>query len=81
MPDCELLDWPVVYQAILELEEREQSIITLRFFPGMTHEDIAKVVETSPGAVRTALSRTLALLREKFNPQVGDSDVGFVRKG
>jgi RNA polymerase sigma-70 factor (ECF subfamily) len=65
------LDWPAVYQALLELDERDQTIVTLRFFADLSHEEIADVVKATPGAVRTALSRTLARLREKFNPSAG----------
>jgi len=32
----ELLDWPAVYRAILELEPREQTILTLRFFADLS---------------------------------------------
>ncbi len=64
----ERLDWPVVYQALLELDERDQAIVTLRFFADLSHEEIADVVNATPGAVRTALSRTIGRLREKFNP-------------
>lgn len=64
----DLLDWPAVYQALLELDERDQSILTLRFFAGLSHEEIAHVVNAKPGTVRTALSRTLARLRERFDP-------------
>jgi len=64
------LDWPAVYQAVLELDERERTIVTLRFFGDCSHEEIADVVDATPGAVRTALSRTLSRLREKFNPAV-----------
>ncbi len=67
-PPWEMLDWPAVYQAVLDLDEPEQTILTLRFFAGCSHEEIAAVVDATPGAVRTALSRTLARLREKFNP-------------
>jgi RNA polymerase sigma-70 factor (ECF subfamily) len=67
-PTWETLDWPVVRQALLELEERDQTILTLRFFAGLSHEEIAEVVDSTPGAVRTALSRTLSRLRDKFNP-------------
>jgi RNA polymerase sigma-70 factor, ECF subfamily len=63
----ERLDWPTVYQALLELDERDQTIVMLRFFSGFTHEEIADVIDSTPGAVRTALSRTLGRLREKFN--------------
>lgn len=61
------LDWPVVYQAILELGEREQTIIMLRFYGDCSHDDIAEILGVSAGAVRTALSRTLSGLREHFN--------------
>jgi RNA polymerase sigma-70 factor (ECF subfamily) len=64
----ERLDWPVVYQALLELDERDQTIVTLRFFADLSHEEIADVVNANPGAVRTALSRILHRLREQFNP-------------
>jgi RNA polymerase sigma-70 factor (ECF subfamily) len=64
----EQLDWPVVYQALLELDERDQTIVKLRFFADLSHEEIAHVVDGTPGAVRTALSRTLHRLRDKFNP-------------
>lgn len=64
----EALDWPAVYRALLELHERDQAIITLRFFAGLSHEEIADVVNASPGAVRTALSRVLKRLREQFAP-------------
>src|SRR5262249_17853696 len=64
----ERLDWPDVYQALLELDERDQAIVTLRFFADLSHEEIADVVDATAGAVRTALSRTLNRLRDPFNP-------------
>lgn len=67
--DWDVLDWPTVFKSILELDERDQTILMLRFFADCTHDEIASVVEASPGAVRTALSRTLSQLREKFNPE------------
>jgi RNA polymerase sigma-70 factor (ECF subfamily) len=66
----DLLDWPAVYQQLLALDERDQTIVTLRFFGDCSHEEIAEVVNCTPGAVRTALSRVLAALREKFDPTV-----------
>jgi RNA polymerase sigma factor (sigma-70 family) len=59
-------NWPAVYQALMELDERDRTIVMLRFFSDCSHEEIAAVVEATPGAVRTALSRTLDRLREKF---------------
>jgi RNA polymerase sigma-70 factor, ECF subfamily len=59
-------NWPSVFQALMELDERERTIVMLRFFSDCSHEEIAGVIDATPGAVRTALSRTLARLREKF---------------
>ena len=39
----------------------------LRFFSNCSFDEIADVVEATPGAVRAALSRILARLREKFS--------------
>jgi RNA polymerase sigma-70 factor (ECF subfamily) len=62
----------VVYDAILELDEREQTIVALRFFAGCSYEEIADVVGISSGAARTALSRALALVREKLSSTPGN---------
>lgn len=62
----EMLDWPAVYQAILELEPRDQTIVTLRFFADLSHDEIGSIVGAQAGAVRTALSRILDRLRIRF---------------
>jgi RNA polymerase sigma factor (sigma-70 family) len=62
--------WPAVHRALMELNERERTIVMLRFFSDCSHEEIASVVDANPGAVRTALRRTLARLREKFKPLI-----------
>jgi RNA polymerase sigma factor (sigma-70 family) len=63
-------DWPVswerVYRELQELSDREQSIISLRFFAGQKHEQIAEVLEMKPGSVRVALSRALDKLRGRL---------------
>ena len=69
LPMFEQLDWPAVYHAILELEPREQTILTLRFFADLPHDEIAGVIGASAGAVRTALSRILDRLRARFGVQ------------
>lgn len=73
LPFFEMFDWPAVYQAILELEPRDQTILTLRFFADLPHEEIAAIVGVNTGTVRTALSRTLDRLRSRFavNEKVG----------
>ena len=53
---------------MLELDERDQTIVSLRFFADCSYQEIADVVDTTAGAVRTALSRALGRLRDRFDP-------------
>ena len=46
---------------------RDQALVTLRFFAELSHEEIADILNTSPGAVRTALCRALSRLRERLD--------------
>ena len=64
--DVELLDWPVLYQAILDLKPRDRAIVVLRFFEQMSHEQIAGVLGERPATVRVGLSRALEKLRHCF---------------
>ena len=54
-------------EAILSLKPRYQTIITLRFFENMKLTEIAEVLGSSPGTVRSQLARALAKLRTKMN--------------
>jgi RNA polymerase sigma-70 factor, ECF subfamily len=49
-----------------ELSEREQSIISLRFFAGLKHDQIADVLDIAPGTSRVALTRALEKLRDRL---------------
>jgi RNA polymerase sigma-70 factor (ECF subfamily) len=64
--DRDTADWPAVYQAILVLTAREQDLITLRYFEGLTHPQIAAVLEQPAGTIRAALSRALEKLRRRL---------------
>lgn len=57
-----------VQAAIMRLEERDQSIITLRFFAELPYEDIGQILSISSGAARTAASRAL----DKIRAEVGN---------
>ncbi|MBC8356737.1 MAG: RNA polymerase sigma factor [Planctomycetes bacterium] len=63
------VDWQEVYEALGELTDREQSIISLRFFAGLKHEQIADVLEVKAGTIRVALSRALDKLRDRLRDQ------------
>jgi RNA polymerase sigma-70 factor, ECF subfamily len=53
--------------AMLSLKPKYQTIITLRFFEKMNIDEIAGLFHSSPGTVRSQLSRALATLRTKMN--------------
>ncbi|MFV2068399.1 MAG: RNA polymerase sigma factor [Pirellulales bacterium] len=68
------LDWPVVYEAMLQLKPREQSLLALRYFEGVSHEEIARTLELRPGTVRVAIGRALTKLRHLLEiPSMQDS--------
>ncbi len=60
-------DWSSIYQAIVTLKPIQQTIITLRFFDGLSHEQIAEILGKSPSAVRVALHRGLKKLKQQLN--------------
>jgi len=49
------IDWPRVYEALLALEPRDQSIVTLRFFEGLTNPEIAAALGISSITVAVTL--------------------------
>lgn len=54
-------------EAMLSLKLRYQTIITLRFFENMKLIEIAEVLGSSPGTVRSQLARALEKMRVKMN--------------
>jgi len=60
------VDWQQIYRAIGELSEREQSIVSLKFFGQQTHEEIGGVLDIKPATARVALNRALGKLRAKL---------------
>ncbi len=53
-------------QALDTLDEESREIVTLRFFERMAARDIANIIGSTEGAVRTKLHRVLAGLRKKY---------------
>jgi RNA polymerase sigma-70 factor (ECF subfamily) len=51
-------------EAVFTLKPRYQTIITLRFFENLKLMEIAEVLGSSPGTVRSQLTRALAKLRK-----------------
>jgi len=65
----ELLDTHSLQTALARLSEREQVIVSMRFYAGLPYDDIAVVLNMTPGSVRTALSRCLQKLRHQIESE------------
>jgi len=57
----------LLQEAMFELKPRYQTIITLRFFENLKLTEIAEVLGSSDGTIRSQLARALAKLRKKIN--------------
>jgi RNA polymerase sigma-70 factor, ECF subfamily len=55
-------------EALASLDEESREIVVLRFFQRMQARDIAEIVDSTEGAVRTRLHRILKTLRGKYEP-------------
>jgi RNA polymerase sigma-70 factor (ECF subfamily) len=56
-------DWPSLYQAVLKLKPRHQSIVTLRFFENFSYEQISQILNIKEATLRVTLHRILNQLR------------------
>lgn len=67
-------DWPRLYAAVASLREKEQTVITLRFFEDMPYEQIAAVTGKSVNAVRVILHRGLKKLQTRLESDFSNAD-------
>ena len=58
------LDWPALYESILQLKPRHQAVVVLRFWEGLEHRAIAEVLGCRPVTVRVMLMRAINRLRK-----------------
>lgn len=72
--DCEESSekWFLLRGAVLALKPRYQTIITLRFFENMKLTEIAEVLASNPGTVRSQLARALARLKRALGPKFAE---------
>lgn len=56
-------------KAIASLPDTEQAVLRMKHLEGMETEEIALLIHSTPGAVRTALSRARLRIRELYKPQ------------
>jgi RNA polymerase sigma-70 factor (ECF subfamily) len=57
-------DWPELYAAILKLKPKHQTIVTLRFFDDLRHEQIAQIMNIKEATLRVTLHRILSKLQK-----------------
>lgn len=69
--DLQLQD---VIEAIAKLNQLQQEVLTLRFLVGLSHREVATIINRTEGAVRIIQYRALQALRDTLKPTVDDSD-------
>ncbi len=57
----------ILKQTMLTLKPRYQTIIALRFFENLKLTEIAEVLDSNPGTIRSQLARALSKLRRKLS--------------
>jgi RNA polymerase sigma-70 factor (ECF subfamily) len=67
--------WTALYQALITLSEEQQHLITLRFFEGLSHNEIADLVGKRPSNIRVKIHRALAKLRPTLQRILNDTCV------
>ena len=64
----------IVRMAMESLNERQRMAVLLSKFEEMSYADIANVMELSPQAIKSLLSRARCKLREILQPYLVDGD-------
>ena len=67
-------DWAWLYQAMARLKPRQQTLITMRFFEGLSYEQIAGILHRRPGTLRVMTARALDKLRKLLAKSHGGGD-------
>lgn len=79
-PDAEMLraEWrESLWAAVARLPEPQQHAVVLRYSEGLTHEQIAEILECPIGTVKSRLHRGLAALESKLDRE----EVAHVPRG
>jgi RNA polymerase sigma-70 factor, ECF subfamily len=67
--------WAALYRALLTLDEEQQHLLTLRFFQGLSHDEIAQIAGKRAGTVRVTIHRALKELRPILQRALDDECV------
>jgi len=58
----------IVHRAVMELSPKLRAVVALKYLEGLTYEEIASVLECSPGTVASRLNRALGELEARLRP-------------
>jgi RNA polymerase sigma factor (TIGR02999 family) len=70
-PDASLLALDEALDALAELDPRQSRIVELRYFGGMTIEETAEVLETSPATIKREWAMARAWLHQSLTEHPG----------
>ncbi len=65
------LDWPVLYEAMDKLNQRQQDVLVLRYFQGLNAPAIGAILGMKPVTVRVQLSRAAKRLKRELDTRFG----------
>lgn len=58
----------IIQQAVMELSPKLRSVVALKYFEGLSYEEIAAVLQCAPGTVASRLNRALSQIEERLRP-------------
>ncbi len=67
----ETLESAAIRALVAQLPDEQQELIWLKVSGGLTAEEIGTVIGKRPGTVRTALSRIISTLRDRYRDTLG----------
>jgi RNA polymerase sigma-70 factor (ECF subfamily) len=58
----------IIGQAVMELSPRLRAVVVLKYVEGLSYDEMAQVLDCSPGTVASRLSRALRQLEARLRP-------------
>ena len=58
----------IIHRAVMELTPKLRTVVALKYLEGLSYEEIASVLECSPGTVASRLNRALSNLETRLRP-------------
>lgn len=58
----------IVHRAVMDLSPRLRAVVVLKYLEGLSYDEIASVLECSPGTVASRLNRALTQLEARLRP-------------